>query len=39
MYYDGLPVYGFIGKVEKAVRTGQHKWVALLAGTVMWSTV
>lgn len=26
MYYDDLPVWGFLGKVEKIVRTGVHKY-------------
>ena len=26
MYYDDLPVWGFIGKVEKFVQTGMHKY-------------
>ena len=26
MYYDDLPVWGFIGKVEKLVKTGTHKY-------------
>lgn len=26
MYYDDLPVWGFIGKVEKIVQTGVHKY-------------
>ncbi len=25
MYYDDLPVWGFIGKVEKVIKTGQRK--------------
>ena len=26
MYYDDLPVWGFIGKVEKVVKTGTRKY-------------
>jgi len=26
MYYDDLPVWGFLGKVEKIVKTGAHKF-------------
>ena len=26
MYYDDLPVWGFIGKVEKVVKTGARKY-------------
>ncbi len=25
MYYDDLPVWGFIGKVEKLIKTGVRK--------------